>query len=312
MAKSLLKNGFSIVIPCRNEAENIPSLGNELNNVFRKSNFPWEVIWVNDASDDNTPNAINYLGPNHKLVSNTIRRGQSTSIQNGIDESKFSFIGLIDGDGQNNPADLLKMFLKIIDSPSLDFIQGCRITREDSFLRRRLPSLLANRLVKILIGSPLKDLGCGTKVFRKIVVEEIPFSGEIHRLYAAHAHLIGFKVTEVGVDHRPRKFGKSSYGYERIFKFLLDLMLLRFRHLAARNSYYFLGSLSLMVVLFGLALWVSAVLLRVLDVKDHFDGALTIGGLLCVLLGFSILMVSTSIEVLANRINNSKKVTPRP
>jgi glycosyltransferase involved in cell wall biosynthesis len=287
-------------------------LGNELNNVFRKSNFPWEVIWVNDASDDNTPNAINYLGPNHKLVSNPIRRGQSTSIQNGIDESKFSFIGLIDGDGQNNPADLLKMFLKIIDSPSLDFIQGCRVTREDSFLRRRLPSLLANRLVKILIGSPLKDLGCGTKVFRKIVVEEIPFSGEIHRLYAAHAHLIGFKVTEVGVDHRPRKFGKSSYGYERIFKFLLDLMLLRFRHLAARNSYYFLGSLSLMVVLFGLALWVSAVLLRVLDVKDHFDGALTIGGLLCVLLGFSILMVSTSIEVLANRINNSKKVTLRP
>lgn len=312
MAKSLLKNGFSIVIPCRNEAENIPSLGNELNNVFRKSNFPWEVIWVNDASDDNTPNAINYLGPNHKLVSNPIRRGQSASIQNGIDESKFSFIGLIDGDGQNNPADLLKMFLKIIDSPSLDFIQGCRITREDSFLRRRLPSLLANRLVKILIGSPLKDLGCGTKVFRKIVVEEIPFSGEIHRLYAAHAHLIGFKVTEVGVDHRPRKFGKSSYGYERIFKFLLDLMLLRFRHLAARNSYYFLGSLSLMVVLVGLALWVSAVLLRVLDVKDHFDGALTIGGLLCVLLGFSILMVSTSIEVLANRIDNSKKVTPRP
>jgi glycosyltransferase involved in cell wall biosynthesis len=312
LAKSLLKNGFSIVIPCRNEAENIPSLGNELNNVFRKSNFPWEVIWVNDASDDNTPNAINYLGPNHKLVSNPIRRGQSTSIQNGIDESKFSFIGLIDGDGQNNPADLLKMFLKIIDSPSLDFIQGCRVTREDSFLRRRLPSLLANRLVKILIGSPLKDLGCGTKVFRKIVVEEIPFSGEIHRLYAAHAHLIGFKVTEVGVDHRPRKFGKSSYGYERIFKFLLDLMLLRFRHLAARNSYYFLGSLSLMVVLFGLALWVSAVLLRVLDVKDHFDGALTIGGLLCVLLGFSILMVSTSIEVLANRINNSKKVTLRP
>jgi glycosyltransferase involved in cell wall biosynthesis len=287
-------------------------LGNELNNVFRKSNFPWEVIWVNDASDDNTPNAINYLGPNHKLVSSPIRRGQSTSIQNGIDESKFSFIGLIDGDGQNNPADLLKMFLKIIDSPSLDFIQGCRVTREDSFLRRRLPSLLANRLVKILIGSPLKDLGCGTKVFRKIVVEEIPFSGEIHRLYAAHAHLIGFKVTEVGVDHRPRKFGKSSYGYERIFKFLLDLMLLRFRHLAARNSYYFLGSLSLMVVLFGLALWVSAVLLRVLDVKDHFDGALTIGGLLCVLLGFSILMVSTSIEVLANRINNSKKVTLRP
>jgi len=312
LAKSLLKNGFSIVIPCRNEAENIPSLGNELNNVFRKSNFPWEVIWVNDASDDNTPNAINYLGPNHKLVSNPIRRGQSASIQNGIDESKFSFIGLIDGDGQNNPADLLKMFLKIIDSPSLDFIQGCRITREDSFLRRRLPSLLANRLVKILIGSPLKDLGCGTKVFRKIVVEEIPFSGEIHRLYAAHAHLIGFKVTEVGVDHRPRKFGKSSYGYERIFKFLLDLMLLRFRHLAARNSYYFLGSLSLMVVLVGLALWVSAVLLRVLDVKDHFDGALTIGGLLCVLLGFSILMVSTSIEVLANRIDNSKKVTPRP
>jgi len=312
LAKSLLKNGFSIVIPCRNEAENIPSLGNELNNVFRKSNFPWEVIWVNDASDDNTPNAINYLGPNHKLVSNPIRRGQSASIQNGIDESKFSFIGLIDGDGQNNPADLLKMFLKIIDSPSLDFIQGCRITREDSFLRRRLPSLLANRLVKILIGSPLKDLGCGTKVFRKIVVEEIPFSGEIHRLYAAHAHLIGFKVTEVGVDHRPRKFGKSSYGYERIFKFLLDLMLLRFRHLAARNSYYFLGSLSLMVVLVGLALWVSAVLLRVLDVKDHFDGALTIGGLLCVLLGFSILMVSTSIEVLANRIDNSKKVTPGP
>ena len=137
MAKSLLKNGFSIVIPCRNEAENIPSLGNELNNVFRNSNFPWEVIWVNDASDDNTPNAINYLGPNHKLVSNPIRRGQSTSIQNGIDESKFSFIGLIDGDGQNNPADLLKMFLKIINSPSLDLIQGRRITREDGFLKRR-------------------------------------------------------------------------------------------------------------------------------------------------------------------------------
>ena len=311
MTKSLLKNGLSIVIPCRNEGENIPSLGDELNSVFSSSDFPWEVIWVSDASDDNTPNAINCLGQKHKLVSNPIRRGQSTCIQIGIDESKFSFIGLIDGDGQNNPADLLKMFLKIINSPSLDLIQGRRITREDGFLKRRLPSLLANRIVKMLIGSPLRDLGCGTKVFRKIVADEIPFSGEIHRLYAAHAHLTGFKVTEVNVDHRPRRFGKSSYGYERIFKFLLDLMLLRFRHLAARNSYYFLGFLSLMVVLFGLSLWVSAVMLRVLDVKDHFDGALTIGGLLCVLLGFSILMVSTSIEVLANKINNSNKVTPR-
>lgn len=300
--RSLQKNGFSIVIPCHNEGENIPHLAGEIDSIFGPVNFPWEVIWVNDASMDNSKDVVATLKSNHKLVNNVVRRGQSTSIQIGIEASRFPIIGLIDGDGQNHPRDLLNMFLTMIKNPSLDFLQGRRTKREDGFLKRRLPSLVANQFIKLFVGSPFTDLGCGTKVFRKFVATEIPFSGEIHRLYAAHAHLTGFNVVEMDVEHRKRLFGKSSYGYERIFKFVLDIILLRLRHLAVRNSYYFLGFSSLLIMIFGLGMWVTAALLRILDVKDHFDGSLTIGGLLCILLGFSILMITTSIEVFATKV----------
>lgn len=302
MNRILQKNGFSIVIPCRNESENIPHLAGEIDSIFESVDFPWEVIWVNDASIDNSKEVATTLRSNHRMISNVIRRGQSTSIQIGIEESKFPIIGLIDGDGQNHPRDLLIMFVAITENPSIDFLQGRRMSREDGFLKRRLPSLVANHFIKFFVGSPFKDLGCGTKVFRKFVANEIPFSGEIHRLYAAHAHLTGFNVVEMDVVHRRRLFGKSSYGYERIFKFILDIILLRLRHLAVRNSYYFLGFSSLLIIMFGLGMWVIAALLRFLDIKDHFDGSLTIGGLLCILLGFSILMITTSIEVFATKV----------
>ena len=305
-------DGLSIVIPCRNEAENISSLSKEIEEIFEKVSVAWEVIWVNDASTDNSKDVFGNLGPNHKIVHNSIRRGQSASIQMGIKESKFNVIGLIDGDGQNDPRDLIPMFRTIMSSNSIDFIQGRRLSREDGFLKRRLPSLMANRLIKLIVGSPFKDLGCGTKVFRRVVADEIPFSGEIHRLYAAHAHLTGFQVIEIDVTHRARRYGNSNYGYERVLKFLLDLTLLRLRHLAARNSYYFLGFSSLAMVLFGITLWLFAASLKFFDIKDHFDGALTIGGLMCILLGFSMLMITTSLEVLGNKSNSNQSLTRQP
>lgn len=274
------------------------TLRKQIDQVFREVNFPWQVVWVDDASTDETFAVLNEFGSNHLSLTNVVRRGQSTCIMQGIRSSSYEFIGIIDGDGQNDPKDILRMYQEISKDLGLDFVQGRRRIRQDRLLTRRIPSIVANRIVSLFTGIRLDDIGCATKVFRRHIADEIPFKGEIHRLYAAHAYLSNFSVIQIDVSHFPRRYGKSSYGLSRIPKFVLDITLLRLRHKALKNPFYLLGFTSILMIGTGVLMWLAALFLKLNQLKDYLDGALTVGGLLCVLIGIALLVLSVTFESL--------------
>lgn len=268
--------GLSIVIPLKNEEDSIKDLVEELLSIFELEQIPWEVIFVDDGSTDLTVQKIYSLSENlsPKVISYFPSRGQSEAIRQGIDQSKFRYIGLIDGDGQNDPADLLTMYKSIQNVPKRDFIQGNRYPgRNDTFLRKYF-SRIANKLVQVICGIQLNDLGCATKIFDREVAKQIEFRGEIHRVYAAHAYLHGFRVAEVKVNHRERRKGISKYGYSRIWKFVLDALFLRVQYFFSRRPIYALGSVSLVFLTISVSVGLTAIFLKFLDIREFIDGPL--------------------------------------
>lgn len=267
--------GLSIIIPLRNEEESIYQLCSELARAFAKADFSWELILVDDGSSDLTLDRLmsNNL-PNKTVITYFPSRGQSYAIGEGILRAKYSYIGMIDGDGQNDPADLHRMFKLLEKNSKADFVQGNRYPiRNDHFIRKLL-SRIANQIVRSLTGVKVRDLGCATKVFRQEVSNQIPFRGEIHRVYAAHAHIHGFNVIEAGVNHRMRIYGESKYGYSRIWKFILDVVFLRVQHKFSRRPIYTLGFSALIFLLISFVAGVSAISMRLIGIKNYLDGSM--------------------------------------
>lgn len=298
-------NGISLLIPCRNEAENVQSLCFEIEQAFSK--FPevsYEVIWIDDDSSDHTFGAISNLPHPNRAFRNTRRLGQSGSLNRGFHESKYSSIGIIDGDGQNIPSDILKMYF-FADKTREHFIQGFRYERKDQLILRKFPSYVANLFVRKILKVNLNDLGCGTKLVSREIICEIPFTGEIHRIYAAHAHFAGFKVQEIKVQHRPRSFGKSNYGFNRVFKFIADITFARLRYFIESTPGYALGLISLMLAFASLLSILIAFYMKISGIKDYFDGALIVGGVMIGIGSFITFLLGVILEILMKNLRNN-------
>lgn len=271
-----LSRGLSIVVPLKNEEASIHELSQELVRAFHGIDYPWEVIFVDDGSDDLTLERIMCSTnlTNKKVVSYFPSKGQSGAISAGIRQADYSHIGIIDGDGQNDPLDLRKIFDILEKSPRADFVQGNRYPmRSDHFARKTL-SKIANKIVRFLTGVKVRDLGCATKVFKREVSDVIPFRGEIHRVYAAHAHIHGFRIIEANVSHRMRKNGESKYGYNRIWKFILDIIFLRVQYIFSNRPIYTLGFSALVFFCISLFTAISAILMKLMEMKNYLDGSL--------------------------------------
>lgn len=275
--KSRFRIGISLIIPMKNEGPNVRILFEEIIKTFKNSSFPWEVIFVDDGSDDDTYEILDSLirsGSKAKACRLYPSQGQSAAISEGIRISSNEYIGLMDGDGQNDPEDILRMYQYLQQNFGIDFVQGCRYPRrKDSFLRKFL-SKGANKLSQIFIRTELSDLGCATKVFKRRVADVIPFTGEVHRIYGAYALVSGFKVVEMKVKHRPRVHGNSKYGYSRIWKFILDVVFLKLNVYVSTRPIYALGFVSLCFFTTSLLGISTAILLKVSGYKDYIDGTL--------------------------------------
>lgn len=268
--------GLSIVVPLKNEEASIHELSQELERAFDGIGYPWEVIFVDDGSDDLTLERIKCDSSltNKKVISYFPSKGQSEAISAGIRQADYSHIGIIDGDGQNDPSDLPKLFNILEKSPKADFVQGNRYPMRHDHVIRKTLSRLANKIVRILTGVKVRDLGCATKVFNREVSNQIPFRGEIHRVYAAHAHIHGFRIVEAKVNHRMRKNGESKYGYSRIWKFILDITFLRVQYKFSHRPIYTLGCSALAFFCISFLTGISAIFLRLMEIKDYLDGSM--------------------------------------
>ena len=220
---------ISVVIPLYNEEENVNPVYDKLTNSLKGYIPDYEIIFVDDGSTDRTLDFLKEISvkDNHvKAISFRRNFGQTAAMAAGFDYSKGDVIIPMDGDLQNDPSDIPTLLAKIEEG--YDVVSGWRKYRKDPFINRKLPSIIANKLISKITGVALHDYGCSLKAYRREVIENLRLYGEMHRFIPALASWSGAKVTEVPVNHFPRQFGESKYGISRTFKVILDLITVKF------------------------------------------------------------------------------------
>ncbi|MCU0579435.1 MAG: glycosyltransferase family 2 protein, partial [Desulfobacterota bacterium] len=220
---------LSIVIPFYNEVKNIPSLLEEIYQALRPTGWLYEIVAVDDGSKDGTLELLRQeLGrfDHFQLIRFRKNFGQTAAMAAGFDRATGEIIITMDGDLQNDPADIPRLVDKI--GEGYDIVSGWREKRKDPFLTRRLPSHLANKIISWVTGVKLHDYGCTLKAFKQEVAKHIRLYGEMHRFIPAIASWMGVTIDEIPVNHRPRKFGRSKYGLSRTIRVILDLITVKF------------------------------------------------------------------------------------
>ncbi len=219
---------LSVVIPVYNEEESVKFLYEAITRALAKLNRPYEILLIDDGSKDCTyTNALELaqLDPRLKIVKLKRNYGQTTALHAGFQNAKGKVIVTMDGDLQNDPEDIPVMLEKMEEG--YDIVLGWRHERKDFFISRKLPSKIANWLIRKVTGIPVKDNGCAIRAYRADVIKNFPMYSEMHRLMPVITALVGAKFTQIKVKHHPRKFGQSKYGLSRIYKVLLDLVALK-------------------------------------------------------------------------------------
>jgi len=233
---------LSIVVPVYNEEESLPFLVNQLLEVLQPMEEPFELVLVNDGSSDKSAEVIRKLSLKvPELVGVLLRKnyGQTAAMAAGFDISSGDIVVTLDGDLQNDPADIPILVNKIRDG--FDLVSGWRYRRQDAAISRKLPSKIANRLIGKVTGVRLNDYGCSLKAYRKEVLTDMRLYGELHRFLPVLANIEGARITEVKVNHRARKFGSSKYGIDRTFRVLMDLLTVWFMNRFLTRPMYVFG-----------------------------------------------------------------------
>jgi glycosyltransferase involved in cell wall biosynthesis len=232
---------LSIIIPLYNEVESIPTLYERLIQVLAAIGRPWELIFVNDGSVDGSKQALDQLAdqdPRMKVIHFKRNFGQTAALMAGIDFARGDILISMDGDLQNDPADIPKFLAQLENG--YDVCSGWRKDRQDSVLKRTLPSRIANFLISRISGVHLHDYGCSLKAYKKEMIKGVKLYGEMHRFIPIYASWQGAKVTEIPVTHHPRLHGASKYGLERTIKVILDLIVVKFlTHYGQKPIYVF-------------------------------------------------------------------------
>ena len=249
---------ISIIIPAYNEATSLKVLVDELGYFLKDFEYSYEVILVDDGSKDSTFDVLKEAAlrnPNYKVIRLKRNSGQSAALAAGIDYSCGDVIVPLDADLQNDPNDIPKLLNLITEG--YDLVSGWRKNRQDRAFDRKIPSMIANKIISWVSGVNLHDYGCSLKAYRKEILEGVKLYGELHRFLPVCASWNGAKVTEIEVNHNPRVFGKSKYGLNRTYKVILDLIVLKFLSDYSTKPIYFFGGFSALCFVFSglLTLW---------------------------------------------------------
>jgi glycosyltransferase involved in cell wall biosynthesis len=282
----------SVVVPVYNEELNLPDLFVKLDALMATGPYAWEVVMVNDGSRDASGRIIDEkAASDSRYVAVQFRRnfGQTAAMQAGFDYAKGQVVVPLDADLQNDPADIPMLLDKL--NEGFDVVSGWRRKRQDKPIKRVFLSRVANAIISKLSGVKLHDYGCSLKAYRKSVMAGVRLYGEMHRFIPIYAAWQGGRITEVPVSHHPRTKGVSKYGMERIFKVILDLIVVKFLHGYSQKPMYVFGGFGMGCFggsfLFGLI----AIALKLLEIRNFSRTPLPLFCLFFALMGvYSILM----------------------
>src|SRR5215207_234570 len=219
---------LSVIVPFFNEEESIQPLHRAIVAALEPLHVSFEMVFVNDGSRDDTLRIavdVARRDPRVRVVNFRRNYGQTPAMAAGIEHARGEILVTMDGDLQNDPADI-GLFLEKMDE-GYDIVVGWRHNRQDKLISRKLPSRIANRLIGKVTGVPITDNGCSLKAYRAALIKEIPLYSEMHRFIPALASIAGPRIAEIKVRHHARKFGQSKYGLSRVYKVLLDLMVIK-------------------------------------------------------------------------------------
>ncbi|HEX7914845.1 glycosyltransferase family 2 protein [Rudaea sp.] len=254
---------ITVTIPLYNEAENIPILYERLVAAMGECGRTWEAVLVNDGSTDDSASRLDAIaGTDSRITIVHFRRnyGQTAAFMAGLDHARGEIIVPMDGDLQNDPADVSRLLARLDEG--FDVVSGWRKDRKDNAIKRNLPSRIANSLISRVSGVHLHDYGCSLKAYRRDVLDGVKLYGEMHRFVPVYAAWNGARVTEMEVAHHPRLHGESKYGLERVIKVVLDLIVVKFLFRYASKPIYVFGGFGFLSILLGGLLGITALALK--------------------------------------------------
>jgi len=298
----------SVIIPVYNEAVSLPLLHQALRNALDNNPKPWEVVYVDDGSTDESVEILATLfrdDPGHTCVVELRRNfGQTAAIAAAIDYAQGDIIVLMDADLQNDPDDI-PMMLDYIDQ-GYDVVSGWRKKRQDTFITRTLPSRVANGLISWVTGVHLHDYGCTLKAYRREVITGFRLYGEMHRFIPAYAGWVGAKIIEVPVNHHPRKYGKTKYGLERTFKVILDLFTVKFLSSYANKPIYLFGGAGFIFFIISVLILAYLVIRRLAFDEHLIRSPLLLMTVMLFILGFQSILMGLIAELLVRTYHESQ------
>ncbi len=303
--------GISVVIPVYNEEDNVAEGFKEVSQVLSSMNRPYEIIYVDDGSRDRTVARLLECGgndPHLQLVQLRRNFGQTAAMAAGFDHTQYEIVVALDGDLQNDPAEIPQMVAKLDEG--FDLVAGWRKARKDKFISRKLPSMLANRLISWATGVRLHDYGCTLKVMTGEIARGLRLYGEMHRFIPALANEMGAKIVEVPVNHRERKYGTSKYGISRTIRVVLDLITVKFLLGYSKRPIHLFGLVGVSSALAGVAILAGMTYQRFFEHQPMGNRPLLTLGVMMVIIGLQFLVFGLLAEVLARTYyeSQSKKI----
>lgn len=272
---------LSVVIPIMNEEESIKPLLDAVYSAL-DSKFEYELILVDDGSTDNTVSEVKkYASENTKILVFNRNYGQTTAMAAGIEAAQGELIATLDGDLQNDPEDI-PMMIKKLESEGWDVVAGRRTKRQDGMMLRKIPSKIANWIIRRSTGVHISDYGCTLKVFTNDVAKNLELYGELHRFIPVLAKIYGAKITEMDVRHHPRIHGESKYGLGRTTRVMSDLLLMIFLQKYRLNPMHLFGTLGIVSLSIGVLINFYLLILKILGNNIGDRPLLTLGVVLVI------------------------------
>jgi len=301
---------ISVFLPVYNEEPNLPPLHAKLDEALKALGRSAEIVYVDDGSTDGSLNILREIAERDSRVRVVALRrnyGQTAAMAAGIDAARGKVLIPMDADLQNDPADIIRLLDKLDEG--YDVVSGWRKNRKDKMVTRKIPSMMANRMISVIGGVPLHDYGCSLKAYRRESLQDVKLYGEMHRFIPIYASWAGARVTEIPVDHHPRTMGKSKYGLSRTVKVVFDLITIKFMASYQTKPLYLFGWAGLLtfaIAFFSAALAISMKVLAWPHHADFVETPLPTMAMVTLVLGVQLFLMGLLAEMLVRTYHESQ------